>query len=138
MKAIPKYFLTLSMIFFVSLSFAQDGDHNIDDPLVQAQLELIELRGMDKSMMTKSEKRAWKRKKRALASYINSEQDRRMQTSNPFWHLSPYNRFSPLYRGYNVYRPVRYSRPVVVVRSSSNDNCTYPRRTTYRRASRRN
>ena len=131
MKTVSKYFLTLSMVLMMGITFAQDRDRgSIDDPVVQAQMELIELKGMDKDAMTKSEKKAWKRKKRALASYINSEQERMMREKNPFWHLSPYNRYSPLYSGYSYSsrywnRPIRYSRPVVVVRSG--DNCTYPR-----------
>ncbi|MEZ4773900.1 MAG: hypothetical protein R3D00_12015 [Bacteroidia bacterium] len=118
MKTIIKYFLTLSIVTMVSLSYAQNSS-SYSDAIIKAQQELVELRSMDKRMMSKMEKKAWKRKKRALESFVNTELERERLAklpNSPFYYGNPYayggtGFYGAYYNRYPVYR-----RPVVIVK----------------------
>lgn len=129
MKNLLKYILTLSMVGIMSVSFAQD-ERGSNDAVVDAQRELIELKSMDKSQMTKIEKKAWKRKKRALQSFINSELERERMANrgfDPFFYGSPYA-YGRFYDPF--FNPYRYRRPVVIVRQRPQPQyCPPPSRT---------
>ncbi|MEZ4827602.1 MAG: hypothetical protein R3C61_15165 [Bacteroidia bacterium] len=90
--------------------------------MIKAQQELVELKSMDKNMMTKTEKKAWKRKKRALESFINTEIERERLAklpNSPYFYGNPY-----AYGGYgyygSFYNPYPYyRRPVVIVKKQT-------------------
>lgn len=121
MKTTLKYVLTLSMLMIATLSYAQYSS-SYNDAIIKAQQELVELKSMDKHMMTKMEKKAWKRKKRALENFVNTELERERLAklpNSPFYYGNPYayggtGFYGTYYNRYPVYR-----RPVVIVKQQS-------------------
>ncbi|MDX2245260.1 MAG: hypothetical protein SF052_00675 [Bacteroidia bacterium] len=140
MKTILKYLLTLSIVTMVSVSYAQKRDSS-NDAVIQAQQELVELKSMDKDLMTKAEKKAWKRKKRALEHFVNTELERERlakMPNSPFFYGNPYayNRYNGYYGNYYNPYPV-YRRPVVIIRQPANYTPTPAPNNGYRRQARK-
>ena len=123
MKSLIKYIATLSLVAMVGLTYGQSISERYDE----AQAKLFELKQMDRSAMTKAEKKAWKRQKKYWKRVMALEEDRAERE----YYAEGVRRFgvpygySPYYGGayrYPYYGPGLYNpyrRPVVIVRPNA-------------------
>lgn len=122
-----KWIVMVSLVLFglSGISYAQEYDYS---RLQDAQDRLTELEMVDKRMLTKAEKKAWKREKRHLNRVIDRELDAiafQQMAQNPWMYGTYYNPFwgpafqtGTLFYG-NPYRfrPNRYRRQAPIRRA---------------------
>ncbi|MEM7369428.1 MAG: hypothetical protein AAF587_12570 [Bacteroidota bacterium] len=131
MKTMLKYFATMCFVAIMGVAMGQSPQ---TDRLANAVEELVELKQMDKSVMTKAEKKAWKARKKALRRIIAMEYDRLdSRYARNSWR---YSRFGNPYYGVHpgaVYGYPGYFGPrqrVVVV--NPRQECVVPAQATQR------
>ena len=129
MKSLIKYIAALSLVAMVGLAYGQSISEKYDE----AQAKLFELKQMDKSAMTKAEKKAWKKQKKYWKRVMAMEEERaeREYYAEGVRKFGvPYG-YHPYYGGaYRYYGPAFYNpyrRPVIIVRPRPNSPvCEYP------------
>ena len=121
MKPFLKYLASLSLVLVMGTAMAQQVPQINTDRYEEALEELAYLKGMDKSSMTKAEKKAWKRKKKITKQVIRAERAK-IEFTEEMADAARFNRFGPGFYGPGLfysglaYRPYFFNpRPRVIV-----------------------
>ncbi|MEM7660475.1 MAG: hypothetical protein AAF399_30510 [Bacteroidota bacterium] len=98
MKPFLKYLTSLSLILMMGTAMAQQMPQIDTDRYEEALEELDYLKAMNKSDMTKTEKQAWKRKKKITKQVIRAERAK-IEFAEDMADAARFNRFGPGFYG---------------------------------------